>query len=206
VPEKQVFIPEVPPEVVPFEHTKSLHQDGTHNSDSTLEATSIEKGAGVRPQTTPPKRRICGLSRRKFWFITIGIMLLIVIGVVVGVVLGTQKTTKSNSSTAPESQTSAAASSSTPDASALSIRKNSPLAVTGWREAPNSNFSIRLFYQDTDDWLRVAEFDSPTKQWKVVNETGFVQAKPGTPLAASSFNWTAYDLSNKVSTVLPFTS
>lgn len=67
--------------------------------------------------------------------------------------------------------------------------EGSSLAVTGWRV--ETDFSIRLFYQGSDDFLRVSSFESSTGSgWTSATKT--TKAKPKTPLAAVSFNQSFY--------------
>lgn len=75
--------------------------------------------------------------------------------------------------------------------------EGSSLAVTGWRA--ETDFSIRLFYQGSDDFLRVSSFESSTGSgWTSATKT--TKAKPKTPLAAVSFNQSFYGNGSDIET------
>lgn len=85
------------------------------------------------------------------------------------------------------------------------IWNHSSLAVTGWRYDSNSEYSIRLFYQDTEGYLRISALESIAGEvWTA--GTRFVKAKMGTPLAASCHNQSMYDVNKTVLQMRPQTS
>jgi hypothetical protein len=111
--------------------------------------------------------------RGRLIFISAAIALLVIIATILGAVLGT-RAKRHGSPLTPANTT----------ISPSTIRKNSGLAVTGWRNA--SDFSIRLFYQGQDGFLRMNGFETASGNW--ASSPPFVQARDGTPLAASCFN------------------
>jgi hypothetical protein len=158
-------------------------------------------------QASPPVQDKHRLKRTIVWLVVL-VILLIVFAVVLGAVLGTTLASKTaaptvtvtaspitslnatpnSSPTASPNSSPTASPNSSPIASPSSIRKNTALSVTGWRSG--SEFSIRLFYQGDDAYLRIIGFESGNGSWSAPSK--FVQAKPGTPIAASSFNYGNY--------------
>jgi hypothetical protein len=121
------------------------------------------------------------LKRTILWLVVATVVLIVVV-VVLGAVLGTKLKSKSAAPTATPSSSPTA--SPTPS----SVRKNTAISVTGWRSG--SEFSIRLFYQGDDAYLRIIGFESSNSSWSAPST--IVQAKPGTPIAASGFNSGAF--------------
>ena len=117
--------------------------------------------------------------RRKRRFIWGGIALgLIIVVAVVGGVVGSGVWKPKDAS---PTQTSAPASTVLPS----TIRANSKIAVTGWRDG--SAFNIRLFYQGADDALRMLTYSSATDDWSAPLALPNLQAKKGTALAAATY-------------------
>lgn len=72
------------------------------------------------------------------------------------------------------------------------------LAVTGWRHADGAAFSIRLFYQDADGFIRMSNMESTSADsW--TSGTKVAKAKRGTPLAAACTNQSTYTPGKTVS-------
>lgn len=155
-------------------------------------ADQHEKASGLGKEPFFKKEQICGLRRRKFW-LALTIVLLVIIAVIVGTVLGTRKHDSSSASSSgtatatvtiisPDLPTST--SSSTP----TSIRANSRLAVTGWRTG--QEYSIRLFYQGPDDYLRYSAYESTSGEWAAPVMS--VKATARSPIGATAFNHSIY--------------
>ncbi|KAF2669635.1 hypothetical protein BT63DRAFT_373088 [Microthyrium microscopicum] len=121
---------------------------------------------------TKPRRK------RTLWIVFAVLFIIVaIVAIVVGVVLGTREskdTTKSGST----------AGSSSGDINTTLLRKNSPLAVTGWRNG--SSLNVRLFYQGDDGNIRMNGYESGSKKWTA--SPPIDTAKAGTALAASCFN------------------
>jgi len=149
------------------------YQDG--NGKSKNELVHVANGPGF---TSDDVHR---LRRRIFW-LTAVIIVLVVLAIILGAVLGTRH----RGGNPVESPSATAVSS--PSATPTSIRQKSGLAVTGWRNG--SEFSIRLFYQGQDSYLRISQFESTTGNWS--NPKSFVMGKAGTPIAASSYNGNSF--------------
>lgn len=148
----------------------------------------------------PPKPKTS--SKKKWIWIGAVVAACVVVGAVVGGVVGSRANsggtisssataspaapgspTAPGSSTGPGSLTAPA--SPTATATALVVRKNSRLAVTGWKSEQSDN--IRLFYQDTEGRVRYSTLSSTDRGgWSRPTVLG-VDAEPGTPLAACSF-------------------
>jgi hypothetical protein len=133
------------------------------------------------PASSPAQEKMHRLKRTILWLV-VATVLLIVVAVVLGAVLGTKLKSKSAAPTATPSSSPTA--SPTPSI----VRKNTAISVTGWRSG--SEFSIRLFYQGDDAYLRIIGFESSNSSWSAPST--IVQAKPGTPIAASSYNNEAF--------------
>jgi hypothetical protein len=114
-------------------------------------------------------------QRSRLWIVGIVAVILVFLGAILGAILGT----KLHHAT-PVASTSTPS----PGPSPTAIRHNSALAVTGWRNG--ADFSIRLFFQGDDGYLRISAFESTTQSWS--SPVLFTTARAGTPLAASSFN------------------
>ncbi|KAF2111576.1 hypothetical protein BDV96DRAFT_690461 [Lophiotrema nucula] len=129
---------------------------------------------------TPEKRGIL-VSRRRI-YIAIAVTIIVIIAVVAGAVAGVlAHNKKSHAATTPAANAT----------SSEDIRNDSAIAVTGWKHN-DSQWSVRLFYQDGDGFLRIASLESTDGEvWS--GGTKFVKAKAGTPLAASSFNMSWYN-------------
>lgn len=135
-------------------------------------------------QALPCGNNVHRRNRAIAWLV-VNVVLLIVLTVVLGAVLGTKLANEAVAPTitvtaSPTNSLNASPTSSTA-VSPTGILRNTALSVTGWQSG--SGFSIRLFYQGDDAYLRIIGFHSSKGSWSV-----FAQAKPGTPIAASSYN------------------
>jgi len=106
------------------------------------------------------------LKRTIVWLV-VAVILLIVLAVVlravVGIKLASETAALTVTVTASLITSLNATPTSSPTASLSSIRKNTVLSVTGWRSG--SEFSIRLFYQGDDVYLRIIGFESGNSSW-----------------------------------------
>ncbi|KAF2734500.1 hypothetical protein EJ04DRAFT_576892 [Polyplosphaeria fusca] len=124
------------------------------------------------------------LITRQRLILAIIITIVIVIGAVVGSVVGvlTHKNSTKGVTLSPPPAANATSSGK--------VRNDSSIAVTGWRH--DNDYSIRLFYQDGDDYLRISSLESTEGEiWST--GTKFVKAKRNTPIAASCSNISVYD-------------
>jgi hypothetical protein len=123
-------------------------------------------------------------NRKKWIWIGAVAAVCVIVGGVVGGVVGSRAT---GGGTTPPSATASPTASSTasPTAAAFAVRKNTRLAVTGWKSEQADN--IRLFYQDAEDRIRYSTLSSIDRGgWSRSTVLGLA-AEPGTPLAACSF-------------------
>jgi hypothetical protein len=133
------------------------------------------------------------LKRTIVWLV-VAVILLIVLVVVLGAVLGTKLHSKPTVVTQTSTFSLPATPTSSSTASPSAVRKNTAISATGWRSG--SEFSIRLFYQGDDAYLRVVRFESSNSSWSAPST--IVQAKPGTPIAASSYDNSVFFGSSEV--------
>jgi len=159
------------------------------NAGTKAELASQFGGDGVdqsipAPAAGPPLRRV---NRTIVWLV-VTIILLVVLAVVLGTVLGTKLHSKSAAPSTTSASSLAATPTSSPTASPSTVRKNTAISVTGYRNGPE--FSIRLFYQGNDAYLRIIGFESGNSSWSAPST--ILQAKLGTPIAAASYNNNAF--------------
>jgi len=178
---------------VVHELPNDLHSSFNIGTRAELDGHFIGNGGdpsvAAPPASSPAQEKMHRLKRTILWLV-VATVLLIVVAVVLGAVLGTKLKSKSAVPTATYSNSPTATHSSSPTASPTpsSVRKNTAISVTGWRSG--SEFSIRLFYQGDDAYLRIIGFESSNSSWSAPST--IVQAKPGTPIAASGFNSGAF--------------
>ena len=135
-----------------------------------------------------PAPRNSFLHGRRLWILII-VAVLIIVGAVLGGVLGTTLNRNSNNSSAqPATTTSNPTAAPTSTSRPIGIRENSPLTVTGWRTG--GNFSIRIFFQNDDNYLSYSAYESGTGNW--TQTSNFTTAKAGSPLAVTNFNHSFY--------------
>ena len=131
----------------------------------------------------PPAPRNSFLHGRRLWILVI-VAVLIIVGAVLGGVLSTTLNHGRNNPSATSDPIAAPTSTSRP----IGIRENSPLAVTGWRTG--GNFSIRVYFQNDDNYLSYSAYESGTGNW--TQTSNFTTAKAGSPLAVTNFNHSFY--------------
>ncbi|KAL7623194.1 hypothetical protein AAE478_006875 [Parahypoxylon ruwenzoriense] len=130
-------------------------------------------------------------SRRKL-FILIGIVvaIAIIVGAVVGGVLGSRTSnngSQASNSTPSESSTSPLpGSTAIPEVNTTAVRRNTKISVTGRRLAGNG-FASRLFWQGGDNKLRTSRYTSTSGSWSTPLVFKDIDAKPGTPIAATIY-------------------
>jgi hypothetical protein len=136
-------------------------------------------------EARPPAQYNGGRLKRTIIWLVGAIVFLIIFVIVVGVVLGAKLDRKPPApSSTSTSSNSATTTTSSPTPAPTSPRRGTAISVTGWRNG--SDYSIRLFYQGNDQYLRIIGFESSNSSWSA--PTTFAQAKAGTPIAAASFN------------------
>jgi Fungal fucose-specific lectin len=163
-----------------------------HSSQNNETRTDLSSGfvlgnvdlPNTAPGADPPAQDNQRPLKRTILWLGGAVVLLIVLAIVLGAVLGTELHRKSRAPSLTNTSSNLTNSSSTPPPSPTTARKGTAISVTGWRSG--SEFSIRLFYQGNDEYLRIIGFESSNSSWSV--PATFVQAKPGTPIAALSFN------------------
>ena len=136
-----------------------------------------------------PAPRSSFLHGRRLWILVV-VAVLIIVGAVLGGVLGTTLNHKSNNSSAQPVTTTTSNPTAAPTSTSrpIGIRENSPLAVTGWRTG--GNFSIRVYFQNDDNYLSYSAYESGTGNW--TQTSNFTTAKAGSPLAVTNFNHSFY--------------
>lgn len=148
--------------------------------------------------------------RKKLWLIVGGVvLLLVVVAAVVGGVLGSRHSHKTPAPT-PDTSATPPASSSSPSSSSSSsdpppsnppnaVYASSGIGVTGWWTG-SSSFTIRLIYQGEDGNLRLMRYHSGDGKWSTLATLTGLNAKRGSPIAASCFNIPNYFFSPVTST------
>ena len=139
-----------------------------------------------------------GMSRKRLYII-LAVVILVIVAAVVGsvvVVLKRKEQPRETNNAGDESsgESSNAPNGNTADANSTGnlIWNQTSLAVTGWRYNDEKNFSMRLFYQDAEGYLRISAMESTSKEnW--TPGAKLVKAKQGTPLAASCNNQSIYE-------------
>ncbi|ETS86498.1 hypothetical protein PFICI_00326 [Pestalotiopsis fici W106-1] len=130
-------------------------------------------------------------TKKQIWWMAGGIFLLVAIGAIIGGVLGSRHS--NNGSKAKSSSSSSAASSdanSTVSYEMKTIRRNSRLAVTGYRGS-SGNYTLRLFFQDPDHHIRFMDKSSVGGTWTdptTLDTLGY-QPKPYSSITAGSYVW-----------------
>lgn len=164
---------------VPLSGISSAGADGSvFNGDTPISKQDQSGSKGQHLEAgAPPKKS----SKKKWIWIGAVAAACVVVGAVVGGVVGSRATSGGTISPSASSPTTPAS----PAATAFAVRKNSRLAVTGWKSEQSDN--IRLFYQDTEGRVRYSTLSSTDRGgWSRPTVLG-VDAEPGTPLAACSF-------------------
>ncbi|KAF3057956.1 hypothetical protein GL218_05577 [Daldinia childiae] len=143
----------------------------------------------------PPVQRENG-ERRKLYLLIGGLVVLaVIVGAVVGGVLGSKATSndKSDISSEPASSsssspnpTSTSSGSSSQSVNTTAVRPNTRLTVTG-RRIQGNGFTSRLFWQGGDNKIRTSRYSSSSSQWSTPLVFDDLDAKPGTPIAATIY-------------------
>ncbi|OTA80787.1 hypothetical protein M434DRAFT_401630 [Hypoxylon sp. CO27-5] len=136
-----------------------------------------------------------GRSRKKL-FILIGVIIAVavIVGAVVGGVVGSKASNNaqqpdrpsSPASDSTSSSPSSPSSSSTPEVNTTAVRANTRLSVTG-RRITGNGFTSRLFWQGGDNKIRTSRYTSTSASWSTPLVFDSIDAKPGTPIAATLF-------------------
>lgn len=117
----------------------------------------------VQPAGDPKMKK----KRRLLWAIVGLVAVLVIVGATVGGVMST-RAAMASASGAESSGSAANDTASVPPPK--TIRMNSRLAVTGYRDKSSSSYTLRLFYQGPDDVLRFMDKTSKDSKWsKAVN-------------------------------------
>ena len=142
-----------------------------------------------------------GGLRKRIWITALLILaaIAIILGATLGTLLNRHNSTPSNEANKPI-QTTTVIQSPRPSSTPVYVRPKSPLAVTAWRSSANA-FSIRLFYQGPDDFLRLSAFDSAGVGWN--GPSAFIKVRPSTVLAVSCFGQRALWGSNTAVGMFP---
>ncbi|KAF2683273.1 hypothetical protein K458DRAFT_418910 [Lentithecium fluviatile CBS 122367] len=146
-----------------------------------------------RASTPTHDERPCH-RRKLFWLVVFGVCLLSVVtilGAVLGVYLGPKHSdpiptvTQIPAGSPPTPTVTVGGEEPSPSPSALS--QIASVAVTGWSVPGSMGYNVMwLFWQNTEGYLSRAAYNSSTGNWTRVNN--FVEAKRGTPLAATALN------------------
>ncbi len=123
-------------------------------------------------------------SRRRL-YVLIAIIVVVLIGAIVGgVVGGLQSRNNSGGSTNASSNNSVSSSAPNGTVTLQSLRPDSKLSVSGWRE--NDGFTIRLFYQDRKDNLRFSDYSTDEGSWSSSSKIATNDPMSGTPMGAAA--------------------
>ncbi|KAI1140566.1 hypothetical protein F5Y05DRAFT_424438 [Hypoxylon sp. FL0543] len=142
-----------------------------------------------------------GRSRRKLYiFIGLIVAIVVIVGAVVGGVLGSKASKNVSTTAQAPAQAPSPASDSTssplaspspsispsPKVNTTAVRAQTRLSVTGRRVAGNG-FTSRLFWQGGDNKIRTSRYTSTSGSWSTPLVFDSINAKPGTPIAATLF-------------------
>lgn len=137
--------------------------------------------------------------KKRRWIIVIAVIVtvaVITLAVVLGVVLGRKKSDNgsdgSDNSDRQRSQDNSKTPPPDPTGSPSAIRLRSGLGAAGW--TTEKGYTIRLFFQDNSDYIRVSELNSWEKGWK--GSALITKGSPGTSIAASHLLIDGFDQTN----------
>lgn len=184
---KQVYNPESDLEVVPKSYPPAPHNGiEVYNSPLPEDKIAIDSRNGAR------SRRICGL-RRKWSFILLGVIALVVIGAAAGgTVDATQGNKSSSSSSTPSADSGLAGSASNATSSAITgLSTNSSLAAVSYNDSAGT-MQYRVYYQDENDMIKESAWNATFNTWYVSND-GIGKVKPGSTITAAAIGPPSFD-------------
>lgn len=178
------------PIYVPYKSEDGSYYNNASHSPATGPYIPYEEERGHPPP--PPAAPITG-SRKKL-YIGIGIVaaVAVIIAAVVGGVVGSRAANSGSKSAQvsnpPANATPAPAPTSVPDVkvNTTAVRPNTKLSITGRRLVGNG-FTSRLFWQGGDNKIRAAKYNSASGSWSSPIVFDSLDAKPGTPIAATQY-------------------
>ncbi|CAJ2500885.1 Uu.00g037380.m01.CDS01 [Anthostomella pinea] len=138
-------------------------------------------------------------NRRKWMLWAVGGVLLFmaIIGAVVGGIVGSKAAHASDSDSANNhsgqglpTADPAPSNTTASDTPPKTIRTNSRLAVTGYRNQTTADYAIRLFYQDSNNQLRFVDKESPGANW--TTESVILDSLPYEPKENGSISAATY--------------
>lgn len=143
------------------------------------------------------ERKLCGIPR-KYALAAIAVFIAVVVGVVVGVVFATRPHNSNTPATRPHNSDTPATSAAPPPppspgnstaeiiAQYSSIRNDSKLAAVAFKDFANSSTTVyRVYYQDSDNYIKESSWNSTAKSWYVSN-SNITKARAATPIAAAA--------------------
>jgi hypothetical protein len=154
--------------------SNSYCSPGCHTRDSRTNESAIHI-ASAEGYQNKELGRLCATAaisgrrnskRRKVWWIVGGTILglLVIVSTVVGGILGSKTATHTNSGNSTSVVPSSGNNHTSTTGVLTSIRENSKMAVTGYRGA-NGNYTLRLFFQGPDNYLRFMDKNSVDSKW-----------------------------------------
>ncbi|KAH8901737.1 hypothetical protein GQ53DRAFT_740473 [Thozetella sp. PMI_491] len=153
------------PEYYPSNHQDPRDKDGLHVTDTPDHSIPIMVNEqGWKPNNEVAQGKPNRWKTRKCRLIIAAVVVVLCLAIAGGVAGGVLASRSSNDAAAPSSSPSTPAASGTTTSapssvtSLASIKPNSPLAVTGWREA--TGVEIDLYYQAPDNQVRTSKYDS----------------------------------------------
>ncbi|KAI0119907.1 hypothetical protein GGR51DRAFT_553942 [Nemania sp. FL0031] len=182
-------------QIIPAAATQP-HLPSTAHSYSTYPEVANANGY-PQPATGADGTKICGIRRRYFW-IALGVAVLVVIGVVVGAVVGSMKNGTTDSASSPSADqgggdtssnngTGSTGDNGSTGSSKLTLYEDTQLASANFTDAyGNDNFL--LVYQLSDASICMSAFNSSQNSWvvsTVINGTEGI--KLGSSLALNTF-------------------
>ncbi|KAI1380688.1 hypothetical protein F4677DRAFT_441020 [Hypoxylon crocopeplum] len=192
-------IPVANPVIVPYKGDGSEYANAPYFQDSSAyNAYNVGQGE--------PEKPVQGAdgSRRKL-YILIGVIVAIavIVGAVVGGVVGSRgsggdgskgalsaplqsASSPSSSSSSSSSSLPSPSSSAVPKVNTTAVRANTKLSITGRRIA-GDGFTSRLFWQGGDNKIRTSRYTSTGGTWSTPLVFDNLDAKPGTPIAATIY-------------------
>ncbi|OCK73755.1 hypothetical protein K432DRAFT_447669 [Lepidopterella palustris CBS 459.81] len=165
-------------------HDQDTRKEAVNQTQETFDALHYPENFATTSSPSPT-RLLFGV-RRKVFFISIAVTLIVVAAVAGGVAGALTK--KSNATTPPTSSpspyaTAPSATAPSPSSTTYPMSPNSKLAAIAWNDTNGVTFQ-RLYYQNTNNAISESAWNSSGQAW-YVNGNVITNAKNGTAIAAT---------------------